>query len=112
MKRGFALALPSQAREPGGLHVDWLCRRGWQFSVTVSPAVCLCVHMQGKLALPDSLPHHHHREWLAPGGAPRCCNPMGGTSLDLIREFTRCRVRGLAPSATTQIRPLLAVGRQ
>ena len=35
--------------------MDWLCRRGWQFSVTVSPAVCLCGHMQGKLALPDSL---------------------------------------------------------
>lgn len=44
--------------------------------------MCLCAHMRGKPALPDSLPS---RDRLARGRAPGCCNPVGGTSLDPMR---------------------------
>lgn len=114
-QRDFVLALLSQARTGMCcLHCTQAVPRGHGGFAWLSHPQCVCVctwahtcvpkPVDGQPALPDSL---LSRDELASQGAPGCWNPVL-----TLKEFWRCQVRGLAPNATTQIRPQVTVVRQ
>lgn len=118
---GFAPALPPQARMgvrrlpraqvvPGRSRgLPWLSH---------SQCVCVCARAFAHVSTSTCVPSQLCLILCPPEMGWLLCEhwgveilPWEGPALTL-RECSRCRVRGLAPSATTQIRPQVAVVRQ
>lgn len=110
--RGSAPAFMSQdSRELSAPHTG--CAQGRSLvSMAVSLTVCLCVPVWAHVCVQARVWRANSAWVVTLRDGEHQLLKSSGKDQTWPSEFSRCRVRGLVPSATTQIRPQVAVGRQ